>query len=75
MTITNLALFTRFQSRSLILKQNKKFWEELMAYFPLIQHGPHRKRHLQQFLFPAGTCLPSRCLATIRGTVKVKVTL
>jgi hypothetical protein len=31
---------------------NKKFWEELIAYFPLIQ-GPHRKR--------------SRCLATIRG--------
>jgi hypothetical protein len=24
---------------------NKKFWEELIAYFPLIGHGPHRKRH------------------------------
>jgi hypothetical protein len=23
---------------------NKKFWEELIAYFPLIRHGPHRKR-------------------------------
>jgi hypothetical protein len=23
--------------------KNKKFWEELIAYFPLIQHGPHRK--------------------------------
>jgi hypothetical protein len=22
---------------------NKKFWEELIAYFPVIQHGPHRK--------------------------------
>jgi hypothetical protein len=22
---------------------NKKFWEELIAYFPLIQYGPHRK--------------------------------
>jgi hypothetical protein len=31
----------------------KKFWEEVIAYFPLIRHGPHRKR--------------SRCLATIRG--------
>jgi hypothetical protein len=31
----------------------KKFWEEIIAYFPLIRHGPHRKR--------------SRCLATIRG--------
>jgi hypothetical protein len=31
---------------------NKKFWGELIAYFPLIRHGPHRKS--------------SRCLATIR---------
>jgi hypothetical protein len=23
---------------------NKKFWEELIAYFPSIKHGPHRKR-------------------------------
>jgi hypothetical protein len=22
---------------------NKKFWEELRAYFPLIRHGPQRK--------------------------------
>jgi hypothetical protein len=22
---------------------NKKFWEELIAYFPLIRYGPHRK--------------------------------
>jgi hypothetical protein len=30
----------------LILKtKNKKFWEELIAYFPLIRHGPHRKRN------------------------------
>jgi hypothetical protein len=24
-------------------KLNKKFWEELIAYFPLIQYEPHRK--------------------------------
>jgi hypothetical protein len=24
-------------------KNNRKFWEELIAYFPLILHGPHRK--------------------------------
>jgi hypothetical protein len=24
--------------------ENKKFWEELIAYFPLIRHVPHRKR-------------------------------
>jgi hypothetical protein len=23
--------------------KNKKLWEELVAYFPLIRHGPHRK--------------------------------
>jgi hypothetical protein len=43
---------------------NKKFWKELIAFFSL---APHRKRHLQQFFFAAGTCLPSRCLATARG--------
>jgi hypothetical protein len=21
---------------------DKKFWEEIIAYFPLIRHGPHR---------------------------------
>jgi hypothetical protein len=30
---------------------NNKFWEELIAYFPLIRHGPHRKRSAQQFLY------------------------
>jgi hypothetical protein len=29
---------------------NKKFWEELIAYFPLI-HQPHRKRRVQQFFY------------------------
>jgi hypothetical protein len=24
--------------------QNKNFWEELIAYLPLVRHGPHRKR-------------------------------
>jgi hypothetical protein len=24
----------------------KKFWEELIAYFPLKRHGPHRKRKI-----------------------------
>jgi hypothetical protein len=43
------------------------FWEELIAYFPLILHGPHRKRHLQQFIVVAGTRLQNRCLATING--------
>jgi hypothetical protein len=29
---------------------NKKFSEELITYFPLIQHEPHRKGHIQQFI-------------------------
>jgi hypothetical protein len=37
----------------------------MITYFPLIRHGPHRKRRFQQFFMAAGTCLPSRCLATI----------
>jgi hypothetical protein len=28
---------------------NKKFWEELIAYFPLIWQGQHRKRRVLQF--------------------------
>jgi hypothetical protein len=31
----------------------KKFWEELIAYFPLLPHRPHRKRLLQQFIITA----------------------
>jgi hypothetical protein len=46
--------------------QTKKFWEELIVYFFMI-YGPHRKGHLQQFLFAAGAGLPSRCLVTIEG--------
>jgi hypothetical protein len=37
---------------------NKKFWDELIAYFPLIRHGPHRKQCAQQFLY---CCMCSRC--------------
>jgi hypothetical protein len=39
------------QNLGLFLKQNKKFWEELIAYFPLTRHGPHRKRRVQQFFY------------------------
>jgi hypothetical protein len=46
--------------------KNKKFWEELIASFPLIRYGPHRKR-LQQFFVAAGTSLPNCYLAMIGG--------
>lgn len=28
-----------------------KFWEELIAYFPLIRRGSHEKRRVQQFFY------------------------
>jgi hypothetical protein len=46
--------------------------EELIAYVPLIRHGPHRKRRFQQFsivacVFVAAVkFLLSRCLVTLR---------
>jgi hypothetical protein len=52
---------------------DKKFWEELIAYFSLIRHGPHRKRRFQKF-FCCCLCIrsrsnvfPRRYLATIAG--------
>jgi hypothetical protein len=27
--------------------ENKKLWEELIAYFPLVPHRPHSKRSVQ----------------------------
>jgi hypothetical protein len=45
----------------IILKE--EFSYKLIAYFPFIRHGPHRKRCLHQFLVTAGMCLQSRCLA------------
>lgn len=32
-------------------ERNKKFWKELIVYFPLIGHRPHRKRRIQQFFY------------------------
>jgi hypothetical protein len=49
------------------------FWEELIAYFPLLPHKPHRKRRLQQFFFSAGTSLPNCYLATIEGYTDTRV--
>jgi hypothetical protein len=50
-----------------LYKINKKFWEELIAYFPLIRHGQHRKRRLQQFVVATETSLLSCYLAMILG--------
>jgi hypothetical protein len=42
--------------------QKKKSREELTTYFPLIQHGPHRKRRVQQFFY---CCLCIHCHGNI----------
>jgi hypothetical protein len=34
-------------------KQNCMFWEEPIAYIPIIRHGPHRKRRFQLLLGPS----------------------
>jgi hypothetical protein len=35
-----------------------KLWEQLLAYFPLLRHGPHRKRQAQQLFY---SCLCISC--------------
>jgi hypothetical protein len=43
---------------------NKKLWEELIAYFPLIRNGLHKERRTQQFIY----CCMYTCILC-RGTV------
>jgi hypothetical protein len=57
-------LYTKILSLTHPQNKNKKLWEELIASFPVIRHGPHRKR-LQQFLVAAGTSLRGCYLVTI----------
>jgi hypothetical protein len=40
-----------------VIKEPWEVWE-LVAYSPLIRHGPHRKRRVQQFFY---CCVPVRC--------------
>jgi hypothetical protein len=51
----------------------EKSLEELIVYFPLIRHKPHRKLRVQPFLYccvfvASVTFSPSRCLAKIGDT-------
>jgi hypothetical protein len=48
------------------IKEKEISWEEVIAYFPLIRHEPHRKS-LQQFFVAAGTSLSSCYLSNDRG--------
>jgi hypothetical protein len=68
MTASNL--FHRYRIQDTVCEithSNKKFREELIAYFPFKEHGPRRKLRLTQLFFATGMCLSSHCLATIRG--------
>jgi hypothetical protein len=52
----NTDTFNKFQLflediYELLLKVNKNFWKELIAYFHSIRPGPQRKRRLQQFFY------------------------
>jgi hypothetical protein len=53
--------------------KKKRFWEKVIADFPLMPRGRRTKRRVQQFVYCC-VCiccrcnvLPSRCLATIAG--------
>jgi hypothetical protein len=48
-------------------KYNKKFWEELGTYFPLIQHGPHRKECLLTTLRYCGNVFTTSLPGNDRG--------
>jgi hypothetical protein len=43
-------------------------WEELIDYFPLMLHKPHKNQPLKQFIVAVGTRLTYRCLAKIGPT-------
>jgi hypothetical protein len=55
---TDLHMLTSSPFNLLSLFWNKKFWEEIIAYFPFIRHGPHTKRRVQQFFY---CCVCIRC--------------
>jgi hypothetical protein len=43
--------YTSFCTLHIPESTDKTFWEELIAYFPLIRHAPHRRRCVQQFFY------------------------
>jgi hypothetical protein len=38
-------------SKTFFWQYQQDFWEELIAYFPLMRHGPHVKWRAQQFFY------------------------
>jgi hypothetical protein len=58
-------IFFNLSVSSHVLK--KRFSEEIITYFPLIRHWPHRKRRIEKFFAAVGTSLPRCNLSMIRG--------
>jgi hypothetical protein len=59
---------------NILYLENKKFWEELIAYFPWydtdhIENESNNSSIVAYVFVTAVTFLPSRCLATIGGYV------
>jgi hypothetical protein len=51
--LSGFELDSRLETCRFIIKQfaytnNKKFWEDLIAHFPLIQHGSHKKQKIRR---------------------------
>jgi hypothetical protein len=51
--LSEFELDSRLEKCRFVIKQfaytnNSKFWEDLIAYFPLIQHGSHRKQKIRE---------------------------
>jgi hypothetical protein len=49
-------------SRDWMSMYYKKFWEDLIAYFPLMRNRPHRKRFIQNCFY---CCVCSRCRSNV----------
>jgi hypothetical protein len=51
----NACIKEGYQTRDTMLvlniTNNRTLWDELIAYFPLIRHGPNTKRCVQQFFY------------------------
>jgi hypothetical protein len=70
------AFYLPHPSQLLWFHESDKIWwriQIVITYFPLIQHGPHRKRRHQQLFVATGTSSPSYYLETIKGYTDTRV--
>jgi hypothetical protein len=50
-SVAQLTLRYGIKAWAITARKYKKFWEELIDYFPLILHRLHKKRRLQQSFY------------------------